>query len=132
MIAKKTFTLTREAVKLNFEGYGFKLYVPKSSLPAEVSETQLNVQVSLSGLFQMPSNCELVSAVYWVSSPHKFRKPVTVEIQHCAALSNHKQCSQLTFVHTKCTQKELPYIFKEKVGGVTVHTVAYLYSTFLG
>ena len=66
----------------------------------------------------MPSNCEFVSAVYWVSSPHKFRKPVTVEIQHCAVLSNDKQCSQLTFVHTKCTQKELPYIFKQRVGGV--------------
>ena len=92
--------------------------VPKNSLPAEVSETQLSVQVSLSGPFQMPSNCELVSAVYWVSSPHKFTKPIIVEIQHCAALSNDKQCSQLTFVHTKCTQKELPYIFKKRVGGV--------------
>ena len=66
----------------------------------------------------MPSNCELVSAVYWVSSLHKFMKPITVEIQHCAALSSDKHCSQLTFVHTKCTQKELPYIFKEQVGGV--------------
>jgi len=118
VIAKETFTLTPEAVKLNFEGYGFKLCVPKNSLPAEVSETQLSVQVSLSGPFQMPSNCELVSAVYWVSSPNKFVKPITVEIQHCAALSSSKQCSQLAFVHTKCTQKELPYIFKEKVGGV--------------
>ena len=45
-------------------------------------------------------------------------KPITVEIQHCAALSNDKQCEQLTFVHTKCTQKELPYVFKEQVGGV--------------
>ena len=118
MIAQETFTLTQEAVKLNFEGYGFKLCVPKNSLPTEVSETQLSVQVSLSGPFQMPSNCVLVSAVYWVSSPHKFRKPVTVEIQHCASLSNDKQCSQLTFVHTKCTQKKLPYIFKQRVGGV--------------
>ena len=66
----------------------------------------------------MPSNCELASAVYWVSSPHKFIKPITVEIQHCAALCSDKQCSQLTFVRTKCTQKELPYIFKEQVGGV--------------
>ena len=114
MIAKETFTLTQEAVKLKFKGYRFKLCVPKNSLP----ETQLSVQVSLSGPFQMPSNCELVSAVYWVSSPHKFTKPVTVEIQHCAVLSNDKQCSQLTFVHTKCTQKELPYIFKQRVGGV--------------
>ena len=118
MIAQETFTITQEAVKLNFEGYGFKLCVPENSLPTEVSETQLSVQVSLSGPFQMPLNCELVSAVYWVSSPCKFIRPITVGIQHCAALSSDKQCSQLTFIHTKCTQKELPYIFKEKVGGV--------------
>ena len=118
MIAKETFTLTQEAVKLNLEGYGFKLCVPRGSLPAEVSETRLSVQVSMSGLFQLPPNCELVSAVYWVSSPHKFKKPITVGIQHCAALSSDKQCSQLTFIHTKCTQKELPYIFKERVEGV--------------
>ena len=125
MIAKETFTITQEAVKLNFEGYGFKLCVPENSLPAEVLETQLSVRVSLSGPFQMPSNCELVSAVYWVSSPHKFMKPVTVEIQHCAALSSSEQCSQLTFVHTKCTQKELPYIFKKKVGGVFTPNSSY-------
>ena len=125
MIAQETFTITQEAVKLNFEGYGFKLCVPENSLPAEVSEAQLSVQVSLSGSFQMPSNCELASAVYWVSSPHKFIKPMTVEIQHCAALSSSEQCSQLTFVHTKCTQKELPYIFKEKVGGVFTPNSSY-------
>ena len=63
-------------------------------------------------------NSKLLSAVYWVSSPHKFEKPITVEIQHCAVLSSDKQCSKLTFVRTKCTQKELPYTFKELVGGV--------------
>ena len=83
-----------------------------------MSETQLNVRVSLSGPFQIPSNSELLSAVYWISSPHKFAKPITVRIQHCAVLSSDKQCSKLTFVYTKCTQKEGPYIFKELVGGV--------------
>ena len=76
------------------------------------------MRVSLSGQFQVPPNCELVSAVYWVSSPHKFTKPLDVEIQHCAALSSHKQCEQLMFVHTKCTQKELPYTFTELEKGV--------------
>ena len=118
VIAQKIFYLTQDAVELSFQGYGFKLHVPAGSLPAEVSETQLSVRVSLSGQFQMPPNSELLSAVYWVSSPYKFMKPITVEIQHCAALSSNKQCSQLKFVHTKCTQKELPYIFKEQVGGV--------------
>ena len=118
VIAQQTFTLTQEAVDLKFEGYGFKLHVPEGSLPEKVSETQLNVRVSLSGQFQIPSNCELVSAVYWVSSPHKFMKAITVEIQHCAALSSDEQSRQLTFVHTKCTQKELPYVFEEQVEGV--------------
>ena len=107
-----------------FKGYGFKLHVPKDSLPAEVSETQLNVRVSLSGQFQLPSECELVSAVYWVSCTHKFTKPLVVEIQHCAALSRDKQCEQLTFVRTKCTQKELPYTFTE-LGGVFNYLSSY-------
>ena len=120
VIAQETFTLTQEEVDLSFDGYGFKLHVPKDSLPTEVSETQLTVGVSLSGPFQMPFNSKLLSAVYWISiaSPHKFKKPVTVKIQHCAALSSDELCSQLTFVRTKCTQKELPYMFKELIGGV--------------
>ena len=112
IIAQKTFTLTQEAQNLQFRGYGFKLHVQKGSLPAEVSEATLNVRVSLSGQFQMPPDCELLSAVYWVYSPHTFIKPLTIEIQHSAVLSSAQQCSQLTFVSTKCTQKELPYVFK--------------------
>jgi len=81
IIAQTTFTLTQKPRNLQFEGYGFKLYVPAGSLPAGVSETELNVQVSLSGQFQMPPDCELLSAVYRVYSPHKFTKPLTVEIQ---------------------------------------------------
>ena len=118
VIAQKTFTVTQEAQNLQFQGYGFKLHVPKGSLPAEVSETKLNVQVSLSGQFQMPPDCELISAVYWVYCPHKFTKPLILEIQHCAVLSSAQQCSQLSFVSTKCTQKELPYVFKVRDGGV--------------
>ena len=72
----------------------------------------------------MPPNCELVSAVYWVSSPHKFTKPVIVEIQHCAVLSSDEQCEELTFIHTVCTQKELPYTFTE-LGGVFSHHNSY-------
>ena len=117
VVAETTFTLTQEARSFEFKGYGFKLHVPKGSLPAEVSETQLNVRVSLSGHFQLPSECELVSAVYWVSCTHKFTEPLVVEVQHCAALSSDEQCEQLTFVRTKCTQKELPYTFTE-LGGV--------------
>ena len=125
IVAQTTFTLSQESQNLQFEGYGFKLHVPEGSLPAEVSEAKLDVQVSLSGQFQMPPDCELISAVYWVYSPHKFTKPLTVEIQHCAVLPSDQQCLQLTFVSTKCTQKELPYLFKTRDGGVFSHHSSY-------
>ena len=118
IVAQTTFTITQESQSLQFKGYGFKLHVPEGSLPAGVSETKLKVQVSLSGQFQMPPDCELLSAVYWVYSPHKFTKPLSVEIQHCAVLSSDQQSSELSFVSTKCTQKELPYVFKLRDGGV--------------
>ena len=124
VVAETTFTLTPEAQSYEFTGYGFKLHVPKCSLPAKVSETQLNVRVSLSGQFQLPTDCELISAVYWVSCPHKFTRSLDVEIQHCAALSSDEQCEQLTFVRTMCTQKELPYTFTEE-GGVFSHHSSY-------
>ena len=125
VVAETTFTLTPEAQSFEFEGYGFKLHVPEGSLPVKVSETRLNVRVSLSGQFRMPPNCELVSAVYWLMCPHKFTKPLVVEIQHCAALSSDEQCEQLTFARTKCTQKELPYTFTELEGGVFSHHSSY-------
>ena len=125
IVAQTTFTLTQETQNLQFEGYGFKLHVPEGSLPAEVSESKLTVRVSLSGQFQMPPDCELISAVYWVYSPHKFTKPLTIEIQHCAVLSSDQQCSQLAFVSTKCTQKELPYMFRMRDGGVFSHRSSY-------
>jgi len=91
------FTLTQERQNLLFKGYGFKLNVPEGSLPAEISEIQLNVQVSLSGQLQMPPNCELFSALYLVYSPHKFTKPLNIQTQHCAVLSSDKQCTQFHF-----------------------------------
>ena len=116
--AEATFTLTQETQNIPFEGYGFKLHVPRDCLPAEISETKLNVKVSLSGQFRMPAECELLSAVYWVYTSHKFTKPLTIEIQHCVLLSSDQQCAQLTFVSTKSTQTELPYMFKLQDGGV--------------
>ena len=117
-MSETAFTLTQAAQNFEFEGYGFKLQISEDSLPAGVAETKLNLLVSLSGEFHMPLDCELVSAVYWVYSPNKFTKPLTVEIQHCAPPSSDTQSSDLTFVYAKCTQKELPYTFKEREGGV--------------
>ena len=81
-----------------------------------MDECQVHVKASLSGQFDFPEDTQLISGVYWISCPYKFAKHVTVEIQHCAT---KPECSSyLTFVVTKCTQKDLPYKFKILEGGV--------------
>ena len=110
VVAERNFIITNQARSYRWDEFGFRLHVPENSLEAGLRETTVNVRVSLSGHFQLPDDSELVSAVYWVFSPHVFSQPLTVDVQHCAAPS---QNSNLSFVRTKCTQKELPYQFKE-------------------
>ena len=117
VIAETRFVLTKGAQSFEWEEHGFKLHVPEGSLPEGLDQCEVKVKVSLSGNFDLPESSELVSAVYWVYSPHLFLEPLTVEIQHCAAITTPTQCTQLTFIRTKCTQKELPYSFKELDGG---------------
>ena len=106
--------IKNEATTFLWEGHGFKLNVPKNSLPEDVSEYPVNIKASLTGQFELPEGLELVSAVYWVYVPGQFMKPVTIEIQHCA---NFSSPSQLHFVRTSCTQKSLPYKFEVVDGG---------------
>ena len=46
----------------------------------------------------------------------KFKKPVTLEIQHCAS-RYEASFADLNFISTKCSQEELPYTFKQLDGG---------------
>jgi len=72
----------------------------------------INIKAGLDGQFEFPDNSQLVSCIYWLSCPHKFLKPVTLEIWHCALIQNQSQSSGLQFVVAKCSQPELPYKFK--------------------
>ena len=117
VVAQRSFPLTLQAHTFEWREYGFMLHVPEGSLPPEMTQTTVDVRVSLSGQFKFPEDSDLVSATYWLSCPHKFMKPLDVEFQHCAAITDPSHCSQLSFVITKCTQKELPYKFKELEGG---------------
>ena len=117
VVAQRSFPLTLQAQTFEWREYGFMLHVPEGSLPPEMTQTTVDVRVSLSGQFKFPEDSDLVSATYWLSCPHKFMKPLDVEFQHCAAITDPSHCSQLSFVITKCTQKELPYTFKELEGG---------------
>ena len=71
--------------------------------------------------FELPENSELVSPIYWVSTPKNlwFSTPLIVHIQHCASVE-YRDNSVLSFVVAKCTEPDLPYKFKFLDGGVFV------------
>ena len=109
VVGEKELVVTNEAMNLQLIDHGFKLHVPEHALPEGVPEYSVNIRVSLAGQFKLPEGYELVSAVYWVATPGRFTKPVTIEVQHCG---NFSKPSQLCFARTSCAQKSLPYKFK--------------------
>ena len=101
--------------KLEWPGYGFYIEVPEGALAPGVTAS-VGVKVILAGQFKLPENSQLISAIYWIYTSEVFLKEVAVNIQHCADLKNEEQCSKCKFIIAKCSQKELPYTFKEKEG----------------
>ena len=99
-----------EARSFEWKGYGFRLHAPKGALPPDHPQCTLHIQASLSGQFQFPKGSQLVSAVYWISAPVTFSKPLVLDVQH--ACSAEISPLDLKFVKAQCTQKELPYQFK--------------------
>ena len=65
-----------------WEGSGLKLNVPADAVKETV---EILIYVSLSGQFQFPKHCELVSAVYCIQVVKgKLAGPINIEMQHCA------------------------------------------------
>ena len=116
VIDQTCFTYTRRAQSFEWRGFGLKMHFKEDALPVNVNECQIHIKASLSGQFQLPENTTLLSSIYWIVCPHEFMKPVTVEIQHCAAMPELQ--AGLTFIIAKCTQQHLPYKFKILNGGV--------------
>ena len=115
VVSEKELLVTNEGMKFQWKDHGFKLHVPENALPEDIPEYSVNIKASLAGQFELPEGYELVSAVYWVKTQGKFKKPLTIEVQHCA---NFSDPNQLHFVCTSCTQqKTLPYKFKFTNGG---------------
>ena len=96
-------------------GYGLRLNIPKGCLPAGMEQCTINIKASLAGQYEFPENSHLVSAIFWLrcEDVHKFTKPITVEIQHCAKSEN---VTNLSFVRAVCSQEQLPYTFKQLPG----------------
>ena len=100
--------------QITWEGFGLKLHIHEGSLPAGMEQCILQIKASLAGQYEFPENSHLVSAIFWLrcETVHKFTRPITVEIQHCAKSKNIK----LSFVRAVCSQKQLPYTFQQLLG----------------
>ena len=104
--------------QFEWEGYGLKLSIHKGSLPAGVEQCIISIKASLTGRYEFPKNCYLVSAIFWFrcETVREFVKPIIVELQHCAKMENTSN-HNLSFVRAVCSQKQLPYTFKQLPGG---------------
>ena len=104
--------------QITWPGYGLRLHIHKGCLPAGMEQCTINIKASLAGQYEFPENSHLVSAIFWLrcEGVQKFTRPITVEIQHCAKLENVDNLN-LTFVRAVCSQKQLPYTFKQMLGG---------------
>ena len=102
--------------QITWPGYGLRLNIPKGCLLAGMEQCTINIKASLAGQYEFPENSHLVSAIFWLrcEDVHKFTKPITVEIQHCA---KSESVTNLSFVRAVCSQKQLPYTFKQLPGG---------------
>ena len=118
VIGEVEFKVFDQGGSFTWRGYGLRLDVPKGSFPPDMGECRVNIRASLSGQFQLPEDSDLLSPVFWISASCEFTKPVTLEIQHCALREDEAVLSSLSFVSTKCSQRDLPYQFRQVDGGV--------------
>ena len=104
------------AQSLNWTQWGLRMHFAEDTVSA--SETcEVAVKALVGGKFKFPSESQLISAVYAVSFASKVKKPVKVEIQHCALLKNEGQFQYLSFVKAPLRQKVPPFEFTPLKGG---------------
>ena len=108
-----------------WQKYGLRLHIPGGQVPAEHTEYRVDIKAGFTGQFNIPDDLQLVSCVYWLSCPHKFVKPVTLEIEHCALLQDLFQSSTVKFIVARCSQTELPYQFRVLDKGTFVPRSSY-------
>jgi len=116
VVEETNFVVSAKGSSFDWKGYGLRLSVSEDSLPTGMEQCRINIKASLSGPFQLPEDSELLSPVFWISALCKFKNPVTLEIQHCAS-RDETSFADLNFISTKCSQKPLPYTFKQLDGG---------------
>ena len=124
MSASTTVIITDSKQSFTWKEYGLKLHVLDKCLPPGVDQCKITIMVSIAGQYDFPENCHPVSAIFWLRCELRcnFRKPVTLEVDHCAKREN---TSKLHFVKAVCNQKNLPCTFRKLKEGIFNQNTSY-------
>ena len=81
------------------------LSIKRNSFHHEDNSTELLIQSSFSGPFEMPEGVESVSPAYLIQTKHKveFKKDVDLKLHHNAHLKTEEDCKDMVFLKAKST-----------------------------
>ena len=92
---------------IKWPGNGFRLTVPAGAVP-EGTTISLAVRAFLAEGFQLPENCQLISAIYWIAASQRFEEEITLHLQHCAVIKSDAQCSSSNSLQEDATSQNFP------------------------
>ena len=102
---------------IKWPGNGFRLTVPAGAVPKGTT-ISLAVRALLADGIELPENCRLISAIYWIAASQHFDEDVTLHMQHCAIIHSTVECSKFKIIAGRCNQPKFPYQLKKREGGV--------------
>ena len=92
---------------------GLRIHVEQGTISSS-STCQVAIKALVGGEFHLPSNTELVSAVYSISVSETLLKPIRFSVQHCVVLKYKQQAEYLSFAKSPLTP---PHKFEMIQGG---------------
>ena len=105
--------LTNEGSKSNYftntggewtiEEYGVEVTVPKEAIE-DHHTVEIQVNSSLFGPFAIPDDYHPISTYVWIGANYTFKKPIKLQFEHYADISNSKNKSQLCILKACCTK----------------------------
>ena len=105
------------AQSLDWSQWGLKLHFSENTV-SNTAMSEVAIKVLVGGEFIFPPGCQLISAVYAISSAKNLEKYVKLEIQHCASLKSENQFQYLSFLRAPMKPGLLLFEFTLVDGGV--------------
>ena len=122
VIVEKSSSFTYDAEhSFQLQECGLSLDFPKGMITAPVESAPVGYDVTVKGLwggqFVFPEGTQLISSVTSVSLtvPSPLDKPVTVQLMHCASITDQSQSKYLSFVVSHSVKT--PFVFELIQGG---------------